>query len=167
MYRHTMGKKSNAKLMQGQHVLHQFLYTFCVLILTTLLTGGLQSTVVDAVDINYFNDPNSCSGPGTMHPNVSANICPASSSYIGSIQMTGLTSHQQFAEFYKGGFPGAGCSNQVSCAFGPGTWCFTGGYYTGAYWVQLSDGADFSSMITCGKQAGSDTRINHGHHVAL
>jgi hypothetical protein len=22
-------------------------------------------------------------------------------------------------------------------------------------------------MITCGKQAGSDTRINHGHHMTL
>jgi hypothetical protein len=162
-----MDKKLNDKLMQEQHVLHQFLYPFCVLMLATLLTGGLQSTVVDAVDINYFTDPNSCSGPGTPHPNVSANICPASSSYIGSIQMTGLASNKQFGAYYRAGFPGGGCSNQVSCGFGPGTWCFTGGDYTGAYWIQLVDDADFTSMITCGKQAGSDTRMNHGHHMTL
>ncbi len=65
-----MENMSNAKLMQGQ-LRYTLLCSFCVLVMATLLTGGgLQSAVVEAVDVTFFDNSRACQGAGLTFPNL-------------------------------------------------------------------------------------------------
>jgi hypothetical protein len=128
MYRLTMENMSNAKLMQRQ-LRYPLLCSFCVLVMATLLTGGgLQSAVVEAVDVTFFDNSGACDGAGYTFNGLAERTC-AEVSNEGSVEIRGLSSAQTALGYRNGG-----CTTQVFTGKGPTVWCFVGGAITGASW---------------------------------
>jgi hypothetical protein len=70
MYRRNMENFSNAKSMQGQQR-YPLLYSFSVLMMATLLTGGdLQSAVVEAVTVTFFVNFGACEDHSRTLPHI-------------------------------------------------------------------------------------------------
>jgi hypothetical protein len=132
MYRRTMENMSNAKLMQGQ-LRYPLLCSFCVLVMATLLTGGgLQSAVVEAVDITFFDNSGACTGSGYTFSDLPPLDCAVVTNE-GSVEISGLSSTDTGLVFRNGG-----CTTQVFSGQGPTVWCIVGGGFTGAYWYDSS-----------------------------
>jgi hypothetical protein len=122
-----MENMSNAKLMQGQ-LRYPLLCSLCVLVMATLLTGGgLQSAVVEAVDITFFSGA-SCVGEAYLFPALPPRTC-AKVGIAGSVAISGLTSFETVLVYRNGG-----CTTEVFSGHGPTLWCINGGAFTGASW---------------------------------
>jgi hypothetical protein len=150
--RRTMENMSNAKLMQGQ-LRYPLLCSFCVLVMATLLTGGgLQSAVVEAVDVTFFDDSGACEGAGYTFPGLAVLTC-ADVTNEGSVQISGLSSAQTGLGYRNGG-----CTTQVSTGQGPTVWCFVGGAFTGASW--FSSSAESITSTTTSREETSSAKCS-------
>jgi hypothetical protein len=128
-----MENMSNAKLMQGQ-LRYPLLCSFCVLVMATLLTGGgLQSAVVEAVDVTFFDNSGACQGAGYTFPGLAVRTC-AQVTNEGSVEIRDLSGAETCL-----GYRGGGCTTQVATGRGPTVWCFVGGAYTGASWYNSGE----------------------------
>jgi hypothetical protein len=133
MYRRNMENMSNAKSMQGQ-LRYPLLCSFCVLVMATLLTGGgLQSAVVEAVDVTFFVNGN-CQGLAKTIFGLPVSTCGAVAPYAGSVQISGLSSSETCVVYRNGE-----CTTPVFAGKGPTVWCIVGGAFTGASWFFSSD----------------------------
>ncbi|CAM6013700.1 unnamed protein product [Sphagnum balticum] len=136
-----MENMSNAKLMQGQ-LRYPLLCSFCVLVMATLLTGGgLQSAVVEAVDVTFFDNSGACEGEGFTFPGLPVLTC-AEVTNEGSVEISGLSSAQTGLGYRNGG-----CTTEVFSGQGPTVWCFVGGAITGASWF-VSSAESITSTTT-------------------
>ncbi|KAH8947394.1 hypothetical protein BDL97_11G038400 [Sphagnum fallax] len=148
MYRRTMENMSNAKLMQGQ-LRYPLLSSFYVLVMATLLTGGgLQSAVVEAVDVTFFDNSGACEGVGYTFPGLPVRTC-AEVGNAGSVEISGLSSAETGLVYRNGG-----CTTQVFSGQGPTVWCIVGGAFTGAGWY-VSGAESISSTTTSREEARS------------
>ncbi|CAK9220448.1 unnamed protein product [Sphagnum troendelagicum] len=149
MYRRTMENMSNAKLMQGQ-LRYPLLCSLCVLVMATLLTGGgLQSAVVEAVDITFFVNPSACQGEGYFFPGLPARTCAAVTPNAGSIEISGLSSIETVIVYRNGG-----CTTEVFIGRGPTVWCIEGGAFTGVSWY-VSGAESITSTTTSREETRS------------
>lgn len=145
-----MENMSNAKLMQGQ-LRYPLLCSFCVLVMATLLTGGgLQSAVVEAVDITFFDNSGACTGEGYTFSDIAGQTC-AEVSNEGSVLIRGLSSAETGLVFRNGG-----CTTEVFSGQGPTVWCIVGGDFTGAYWYTSS-----AESITSTTTSREETRSSN------
>ncbi len=129
MYRRNMENLSNAKSMQGQ-LRYPLLRSLCVLVMATLLTeGGLQSAVVEAVNVAVFVNSAACQGVGKAFNGLPPNTCAAVTPYAGSVLISGLSSAETCVVYRNGE-----CTTPVFTGKGPTVWCVTGGYFTGVSW---------------------------------
>ncbi len=148
MYRRTLENMSNAKLMQGQ-LRYPFLCSLCVLVMATLLTGGgLQSAVVEAVDVTFFDNSGACEGEGYTFRNLPELTC-AEVTNEGSVEISGLSSAQTAIVDRNGG-----CTTEVFSGVGPTVWCVVGGDFTGAYWY-YSSAESITSTTTSREETSS------------
>ncbi|CAK9196443.1 unnamed protein product [Sphagnum troendelagicum] len=123
-----MENMSNAKLMQGQ-LRYPLLSSLSVLVMATLLTGGgLQSAVVEAVDVVFFVNPGCQQGPGYLFSGLPPRTCAAVTN-AGSVGIVGLSPIETGIVYRNGG-----CTTPVFAGRGPTVWCITGGAFTGASW---------------------------------
>ncbi len=137
-----MENMSNAKLMQGQ-LRYPVLCSFCVLVMATLLTGGgLQSAVVEAVDVTFFDNSGACDGAGYTFNGLAERTC-AEVSNEGSVEIRDLSSAQTGLGYRNGG-----CRTQVFTGKGPTVWCFVGGAITGASLFFSSAAESITSTTT-------------------
>jgi hypothetical protein len=137
-----MENMSNAKLMQGQLLRYPLLCSFCVLVMATLLTvGGLQSAVVEAVDVTFFDNSGACDGAGYTFNGLAERTC-AEVTNEGSVEIRDLSSAQTGLGYRNGG-----CTTQVFTGKGPTVWCFVGGAITGASWF-FSSAESITSTTT-------------------
>jgi hypothetical protein len=145
-----MENMSNAKLMQGQ-LRYPLLCSFCVLVMATLLTGGgLQSAVVEAVDITFFDNSGACTGEGYTFSDIAGQTC-AEVTNEGSVLIRGLSSAETGLVFRNGG-----CTTEVFSGQGPTVWCIVGGDFTGAYWYTSS-----AESITSTTTSREETRSSN------
>ncbi|CAK9196480.1 unnamed protein product [Sphagnum troendelagicum] len=123
-----MENMSNAKLMQGQ-LRYPLLCSLSVLVMATLLTGGgLQSAVVEAVDVIFFVNPGCQQGAALLFSALPPRTCAAVSN-AASVLISGLTSFETGIVYRNGG-----CTTPVFAGRGPTVWCINGGAFTGASW---------------------------------
>ncbi|CAM6040737.1 unnamed protein product [Sphagnum compactum] len=143
-----MENMSNAKLMQGQ-LRYPLLCSFCGLVMATLLTGGgLQSAVVEAVDVTFFDDSGACQGEGYTFPGLAVRTCAEVTSE-GSVEISGLSGAETCLAYRDGG-----CTTQVGTGQGPTVWCFVGGAFTGASWY-VSSAESITSTTTSREETSS------------
>ncbi len=147
MYRRTMENMSNAKLMQGQ-LRYPLLCSFCVLVMATLLTGDLQSAVVEAVDVTFFDNSGACQGAGFTFNGLAERTCAVVTNE-GSVQIRNLDSKKTGLGYRNGG-----CKTQVFTGKGPNVWCFVGGGITGASWF-VSSAELITSMTNSREETSS------------
>jgi hypothetical protein len=152
MYRRTTENMSNAKLMQGQ-LRYPLLCSLCVLVMATLLTGcGLQSAVVEAVDVTFFDNSGACAGEGYTFPGLPPNTCAVVTNE-GSVEISGLSSAETGLAYRNGG-----CTTQVFSGQGPTVWCIVGGAFTGASWYV--SGAESITSTTTSREETSSTNCS-------
>jgi hypothetical protein len=150
---------SNAKLMQGQ-LRYPLLCSFCVLVMATLLTGGgLQSAVVEAVDVTFFDDSFACEGTGYFFPGLPLRTC-AYVPYEGSVLISGLNGAET-GLVYRGG----ACTIEVNFGQGPTVWCFYGGAFTGASWYISGESTTSTTTSREETSSGNCTSVKSPHSI--